>query len=128
MKNPIEEGRFSEHGEGLGTVTEAMIRQRAAEIAAINGRNQNHVLTSDMEQARRELLGQELLNPVPSPEELLPENKRWDPIPGSPGRRAEAVPVADEQTVAEKLVEEGVAEAEHDQQVAASREQRDELD
>jgi hypothetical protein len=118
------EGRFSDHGEGLGTVTEEMIRHRAAVIAVINGRDENKVLDVDMEQARRELLGEERLNTVPTAGENLPESKRWDPVPGTPGRKAPTVPVPDEQTFAEALVEEGVADAELDQQVEAVREGR----
>jgi hypothetical protein len=52
-------GRFSEHAKGLGTVTEEMVRQRAAEIAVINGRREDLIIESDLEQARRELQGRE---------------------------------------------------------------------
>jgi hypothetical protein len=121
-QNQIEEGRFSKSGEGLGTVTNEMVRKRAAEIAIINGRDAKHLLDSDIEQARRELLGEERLYPTPTPEENLPESKRWEPVPGTPGRKRETVSAADEQTYAEELVEEGVADAEHDQQVASARE------
>src|SRR6185436_11239848 len=120
-QNQTEQGRFSEHGTGLGTVTEEMVRERAREIAVINGRDAQHVLDLDLIQARRELQGAERLNPLPTPEEKLPESERWDPVPGSPGYKAEALAPADEQTFAEQLVEEGVADAEHDQQMAARR-------
>ena len=120
-QNQIKEGRFSDHGQGLGTVTREMIRHRAREIAVINGRKEKQVLDADVEQARRELQGQERLNPLPTAAENLPESKRWDPVPGTMGRKAQALPVPDEQTFAEKLVEEGIADAEHDQQVEATR-------
>jgi hypothetical protein len=124
MKNNVNEaeGRISDHGEGLGTVTEKMIRRRAGEIAVINGRGNNHILDTDLEQARRELQGEERLNTIPTSAENLPESKRWDPVPGSPGHKAPTMAAPDEQTFAEKLVEEGVADAEHDQQVQATRE------
>jgi hypothetical protein len=121
-QDQIEEGRFSKSGEGLGTVTKRMVRKRAAEIAVINGRDPKHVLDSDIEQARRELQGEERLYPLATAEEKLPESKRWEPVLGTPGRKRETVSAADEQTYAEKLVEEGVADAEHDQQVASARE------
>jgi hypothetical protein len=122
-QNQIEEGRFSEQGRGLGTATEDMVRKRAGEIAVINGRSKNNILKSDWDQARRELTGREGLAPASSKAENLPEDKRWDPVPGSEGRRGEpTVPAHDEQTVAEKLVEEGVADAEHDQMTQATRE------
>src|SRR5438105_15523953 len=92
MKDRIEQGRFSERGHGLGTVTEEMVRQRARELAVINGRAENNILESDLEQARRELLGQERLTPPPTRAETLPEEERWDPVPGSTGQAAPKVP------------------------------------
>jgi hypothetical protein len=117
-----EEGRFSIGGRGLGTVTEEMVRERASEIAIMNGRSKHKVLDTDMEQARRELLGQERLNPEASDTEKLPEEGLWRLAGGSTGEQVENVPAPDEQTFAEKLVEEGVADAEHDQQVQATEE------
>ena len=121
-KDQIEEGRFSDHGHGLGTVTWNMIRKRARAIALTNGREANHVLDSDFEQARRELQGEERLNPLPTSADRLAESDRWDPVPGSRGRRAYTQSAPDEQTFAEKLVEEGLADAEQEQQIAAARE------
>jgi hypothetical protein len=117
----LEEGRISDHGGGLGTVDRSMIRRRAREIAVINGRGPNQILDSDIEQARRELQGKERLNPLPTVAENLPESKRWDPVPGTAGHKAPRLDAPDEQTFAELLVEEGMADAEHDQQVRAAR-------
>lgn len=127
-ENRIEEGRFSEHAEGLGTVTEAMVRHRARELAFINGRP-NQVLDSDLNQARRELTGEERVNPPPSAAEQLTEEQRWEPVPESMGHKAPTVPAPDEQTFAEQLVEEGVEDAEQDQMVKATRQslKRDKL-
>lgn len=121
MKQRLEEGRFSDRGEGLGTVTEEMVYKRAQQIAVINGRSQNNVLDSDIEQSRRELQGEERLNPPSTRAEQLPEGERWSVPPASVGRKAETVPAPDEQTFAEKLVEEGVADAEHDQEIEATK-------
>jgi hypothetical protein len=121
-ENRIEEGRFTEHGHGLGTVTEAMVRHRAREIAEINGRPRHQVLDSDLDQARRELTGEERLTPEPTIAEQLPEDSRWEPVLESTGRRAPTVPAPDEQTFAEKLVDEGVEDAEQDQMLEATRE------
>lgn len=120
-QNRIEEGRFSINGRGLGTVTEQMIRDRASELAVINGRSKHNILDSDLEQARRELQGDERLTSETSAEEQIPADERWENNTGSEGTRAETVPAPDEQTFAEKLVEEGVADAEHDQEVQATR-------
>lgn len=117
-----EEGRFTDHGRGLGTVTEEMVRQRARELALINGRPEKGILDSDLEQARRELQGAEGLSPSPTAAESVAEEDRWNPVPDNDGRKAETLPAPDEQTFAEKLVEEGVQEAEHEQMVQANRE------
>src|SRR2546421_5304120 len=121
-KNQIEEGRLNERGHGLGTVTEKMVQQRARELAVINGRSPNQVLQADLLQARRELTGEEGLNPEPTAAEQVPEEERWEPVPVSTGTKAPTVPAADEQTYTEKLVEEGVEEAEQEQMFEATRE------
>jgi hypothetical protein len=54
--------------------------------------------------------------------ESVPESERWDPIPGDPGSQLPTVPAHDEQTDNEKLVEEGLDDAEHDQMLEGSRE------
>jgi len=121
-ENPIDRGRFSLRGQGLGTVTEAMVRRRAAELAIINGRSKDNILQSDLEEARRELTGQERLVPNPEPEEELDEIQRWDPLGGPSGSSAPTVPPSDEQVFPEKLVEEGVEDAEQDQMLEGTRE------
>lgn len=117
----IDQGRFSDRGEGLGTVTNKMVMQRARQIAVINGRSEKDVMDTDIAEARRELQGEDELNPTPTREENLPEDKRWDPVPASEGRKAPAIEPSDEQTFAEKLVDEGVADAELDQEIEATR-------
>jgi predicted exporter len=111
-------GRMNNDSEGLGTVTPEMIRQRARELAVINGRTPEQVLDADLEEARAELLGEVQQEAV----ENLPESKRWDPVPGTPGRRARTSDSQDEQTLAVELVEEGVQEAEHERMLRATRE------
>jgi len=121
-ENPIDQGRFSVGGHGLGTVTEEMVRKRAAELAIINGRSSHDVLDSDLDEARRELTGKQRLTPEQEPAEELDEGERWDPVPGSTGSSAPTVPAPDEQTFAEKLVEEGVEDAEQEQMLEGTRE------
>jgi hypothetical protein len=114
-----EEGKFSNKGRGLGTVTEEMVVRRARELALINGRPEDKVLDSDMEQARLELTA----GPRHSvKEDTIPEEERWDPVPGNSGSSAPRVPAPDEQTFAEKLVKEGVRDAEHERMTEATRE------
>ena len=95
---------------------------RARELAIINGRADGQILESDIEQARRELTGEEGLMPSRTPAEKLPEERRWEAVPESEGHAAPKVAAPDEQTFSEKLVEEGVEEAEHEQMVRAERE------
>jgi hypothetical protein len=116
------EGRFSENGRGLGTVTEEMVQQRAAELALINGRPPGQILDSDIDEARRELTGRETLVPTPPPAEELTEDQRWQPVAESTGNKAPTMPAPDEQTFAEELVEEGVEDAEQDSMVQGTRE------
>jgi hypothetical protein len=118
--NRIEEGRFTEQGHGLGTVTKEMVLQRARELALINGREQ--VLESDFARAKRELTKEEDLPPEPDATEKLTEDERWEPVGESVGKEGPKVLAPDEQTFAEKLVEEGVEDAEHDQMAKAARE------
>ena len=118
----IEQGRISEHGRGVGTATLETMRNRAREIAVINGRA-SHVLDSDYEQAQRELLGEEeALKRLPTLGENLREDQRWDLTPGSSGYKMRTLDAPDEQTVVERLIEEGMAEAEHDRHLTALRE------
>src|SRR5436190_11320095 len=129
-KNPSDEGRFTEHGHGLGTVTEEMVKKRAQELALIAGRPKGVVLDLDYREARRELTGKERLTPNPSREERLPEDERWAAIPESKGHEGPHVAASDEQTFAEELVEEGAEDAEQDLMNKATREQarRDETE
>ena len=121
--NPLDEGRITNHSKPLGTVTRGMVLARAREIALINDRSPHEVLDADFAQARRELTGEDEESPQQLAEESLPESERWDPVPGTQGKRAETFPLDDEQTENEKLVQEGVAEAEHDQMLEGSKEE-----
>ncbi len=117
------EGRISDHSQGVGTVTWEMVRQRARELAIINGRSTMEVLDSDFELARRELTGEGDISPQEEAIESLPESERWDPVPGSWGRQAPKIPPDDEPTEQEKLIQEGIEEAEHDQMVRGTEEE-----
>ncbi|EEF58695.1 hypothetical protein [Pedosphaera parvula] len=118
----LEEGRIASHSRPLGTVTREMVLERARQLAVINGRSPHEVIEGDFEQARRELLGEDEASPKESLLESVPESERWDPVPGSTGSKAEQVPAHDEQTDNEKLVQEGVEDAEHDQMLEGAKE------
>lgn len=103
---------------GINPVTEKMIRIRAAELALINGRALHEISPFDWEQARRELRGQSDIDPKEAFLESAPESERWDPLPGSKGHQAPMVMNEDQdpegRSMSERLVEEGVLEAEHE--------------
>lgn len=116
-KDQIEEGKISEHSRGLGTPTPEMVRERARELAEINGRSPDQVLESDLEEAWRELTGRGDAPHEEQDSDTIIASSQWDPAPGTPGTRAHRYPAHDEQTDVEKLTQEGVEEAEHDQMV-----------
>ena len=128
--NPLKDGTVTENSAGIGTVTRKMLRERAVELALINGRSAQHVSKSDWEQAKRELTGDSNTDPKEDILESAPESERWDPVHGSTGQK---VPVAsseddDEEGRSdnEKLVDEGMGEAELDQSRQATRESQNE--
>jgi len=117
--NPMKDGVLTENSAGIGTVTRKMVRERAVELAVINGRSALEVSKSDRDQAQRELTGEPDTDPKEVALESAPESERWDPVPGSTGHKAREAPSADEDEEGrsdnERLVEEGMAGAEHDQ-------------
>ena len=122
--NPLKQGLLTENSAGIGTVTRKMVRERAIELAAINGHSAQEVSKSDWDQARRELTGEPDTDPKAAVLESAPESERWDPVPGSEGGKVPAAPSADEDDEGrsdnERLVEEGIAGAEEDQMHQAS--------
>ena len=120
-KEPISHGRIAHHGQGLGTITPDMVQRRAREIALSDGRAANEVTSADWEQARRELLGAGNDRTAETDIEEAGSTTGWDPAPPSIGQRAETQEVDDEQTMAERLTQEGVDEADHDERVQAGR-------
>jgi hypothetical protein len=117
--NPLKDGVLTENFAGLGTVTRQMVRERAVELAVINGRTAQEVSKTDWEQAKRELTGEPDADPNDTVLESAPESERWDPVPGSTGHKVPPAPGEDEneegQSDDEKLTEEGMAGAELDQ-------------
>jgi hypothetical protein len=124
-RNPLKDGIISQNSAGIGSVTRKMVRGRAEELAIINGSWSHDVSASDFEQARQQLAGEPDMAPQETVLELAPESERWDPVPGSTGHKARVAPSDDEDEEGrsdnERLIEEGVAGAEHDQMLQAAR-------
>jgi hypothetical protein len=126
--NPLKQGALIKNSTGIGTVTRGMVRDRAVELAAINGHPAQNVSKSDWEKAKRELKGEPDIDPNEAVLESAPESGRWDPLPGSAGHKAPEASSEDlddeGQSDSARLVEEGIAEAEHDQMLQAAKSQR----
>jgi hypothetical protein len=124
-RNPLKDGNISENSAGLGTVTQKMVRNRAMELAIIDGSWLHHVSASDFEQAKQQLTGEPDMTAQETALESAPESERWDPVPGSTGHKLRGAPSDDEdgdgRSDNERLTEEGVAGAEHDQMIQAAR-------
>jgi hypothetical protein len=103
------------------------LRRRAREIAVMNGRSWNKASESDFARARQELAAQPDVDPKTKLLESVPESERWDPLPGSTGHKIN-VPASEGENEddegrsdQELLIEDGIAEAEHDQMLQASK-------
>jgi hypothetical protein len=122
--NPLKEGALTENSAGFGTVTLQMLRDRAVELAVINDRSPHEVSGSDREQAKQELTGAAETSPVEAVIDAATESERWDPVPGSTGNKVAVTAGEDEdgegRSDGERLTEEGIAEAEHDQMLQAA--------
>src|SRR4051812_1792450 len=98
-------GKISDHFRGVGTVTRDMVSQRARELAVINGHDPNHYTKDDFDEAKRELTG--MAPPANDDEDdAMAGVTRWDEEPGTSGHSVEKMEAPDEQTFAERLVEE----------------------
>ena len=123
--NPLKDGALTDNSAGLGTVTRKMVKKRAVELALMDGGTAQEVSPTDWEQAKRELTGKPDMDPKEEILEAAPESERWDPVPGSTGQKVEMAGGEDEDADGrsdnERLVEQGINEAELDQTKAASK-------
>jgi hypothetical protein len=121
--NPLKDGALTENSAGVGTVTRQMVRTRAAELAVMDGLLSSAATKTHFAQAKRELTGEPDMDPKDAVLESAPESERWDPVPGSTGGKVRVAPSEDEDEEGrsdnERLVEEGMAEAELDHDLQA---------
>jgi hypothetical protein len=112
-------GKISASAAGAGVPSPKDLEKRARELSLIAGRAASDFTEADLEQARRELLG---IATNPADEDaMVSAVTTWDEVPGSTGTQKPNFGPSDEATVAERLVEEGVAEALHDEMVEARK-------
>lgn len=111
-----------EHSVGLSN--DADVEQRAQEDAQIEGHRS--VSREDRRQAERELKGEDIPAGNDEDAEGVSSLSRDPSEPASdPGRQIPDREGEDEQLATERLVAEGVSEAEHDQMVAARKRKRE---
>jgi hypothetical protein len=103
-----------------------MVRLRAAVLGVIDGRSAHEPSKSDQACAKRELTGDPDMDAYATALEAMPETEAWNPVPASAGQRIEVAPSEDEdeegRSDRQRLVEEGMAGAEHDRMRQAARE------
>ena len=102
--------------EGIGTVTPQMIEERAREIARSDGR----VRPNDLDRTRAcEELTDATSDSQKRPTRAEP-GRDWRMPLVSTGEKAPTVRPEDDENIPEKLVREGVEEADHDQRLSSS--------
>ncbi len=103
---------------GFGEASNSTLEERARQIAASDGRVEVNDL--DREEARRQI--NDPLSDREDAQDLIAEGDRPDAgvAPTSVGRQKEKMPPDDEVMVAEKLVREGLEEAEFDTRVRSA--------
>ncbi|MGC3989320.1 MAG: hypothetical protein QM796_06510 [Chthoniobacteraceae bacterium] len=112
------------HGDGLGTPTPEVIRQRAIELALISGRREYN--EEDWRQAKRELHGGHFDGSTD--DDMMECSSLGDPAVGSIGHRIEPIRDDEDERVVEELFAEGMDEAAHDQMVQACRNHQDDFE
>ena len=102
---------------GLGIVTPQMIEERAREIACSDGREQPNDL--DRTRAHEELTGTTPASETPPIRE--DPGRDWEIPLVSSGEKAPTVRPEDEGNIPEKLIREGVEEADYDQRLSSNQ-------
>lgn len=106
--NPLKEGSRTGNSAGIEAEARRMARERAVELAAINGRASQEDSKADWEQAQSELTTDSDTGSKEAVIEATPESAHGDPVPGLTGNKVPVAPGEDED-------DEGMAGAEHDQ-------------
>lgn len=117
-------GKIINRDQAVGLTDETDIEKRAREVARIEGHRA--VSNDDRRQAEQELNGEDIPAVSDEDAEGLSSLSRDPSEPASnPGHQIPDREGEDEQQATERLVAEGVNEAEHDQMVAARKRKRD---
>ena len=114
MNETQPKGKILRGTEGIGTVTPEMLEERAQEIARADGRAGANDL--DRVRAREDLTGDS--EKAARKQELADD---WYTPRGSSGEKASTLRPEDEENIPEKLIQEGINEADHDQRSRSAR-------
>ena len=124
---PHDRGKILNHGDGIGEVDKASLEQRARELAEIDGFTPDQVNEGHRHQARLEMMGADDPDAANDDEGAIAELADEDDVPGESGGSVapatNAAANSDEQSDAEQLYAEGIAEADHDRMTAARQEE-----
>ena len=114
MSETQPKGKILRGTEGIGTVTPEMLEERAQEIARADGRAEANDL--DRTRARDDLIGD---TEKPATDQEPADD--WYTPRGSSGEKATTVRPEDDENIPEKLIQEGIDEADHDQRSSSAR-------
>ena len=121
----LEAGKVMLGPNPVGTLDEALVEQRASELAAIEERDEFNA--KDLAEARRQLsVPRDAANPPEVSAAEAETASAWDAPPSDPAQRAPTRPLEDEETIGESLVQEGLEEADHERRFSASVEMQGE--
>ena len=118
--NPLPD-RLKAGSPALGEASGTDVKRRAEELAKIDGRE--FFTDADLVQAAEELGGS--AGDPPAPEAVPPAIEiltAWDDPIDQEGHRAERALPEDESSIGERLIRDGIDEADHDRRVSAAEE------
>ena len=116
--------KIIQHSQGLGVPSTEMVRQRATELARIDGRSEYNDV--DWHQAKRELHGGHEVLASDGSAEMAAMVSEHDMVICDVGHRVETFGPDGADSMGEELIAEGMEEAVHDQMLAAARHEEEE--
>ena len=126
-REPESNGKILSHDAGIGEASNAMVKERARELAKIAGLDPETSTENFMIQAREELRGDPDADAATDDEGEIAQLSAYDDVPGESGTAVapstQAAASSDEQTIGESLYSEGIAEADHDRMVSSRTEE-----
>ena len=127
-ESPRDQGKILDHADGIGEVSKAEIEQRARELAEIDGLDTDQVNEGHRYQARQEMLGATDVDAANDDEGVIAGLINEDDVPGESGSAVStsnnSAADGDDQTIGAELVNEGIAESDHDRMIESRRQER----